>query len=279
MPADAPTGPAWLFCPGTQPERFQRAAQEADVAVLDLEDAVPLADKDRARRVVSSAVKSLDPARTVVRVNALDTAAGLGDLHALRETPLRYVMLPKVAAPLSNTDALGPLLFVGLCETARGVQTASSIADHPQCCGLAWGGQDLAADLGTTPLGRDGLTLHPTGHYARMRLRYAAAASGIAAVDTVWTAIKDEQGLQQEAQEAADLAFDGKLVIHPRQVPVVRTAFGRASAGELAWAHHVIQAFESSTLSDSGVVVVDGEMVDAPVVARARTLLSKHGSR
>ncbi|WP_052665776.1 HpcH/HpaI aldolase/citrate lyase family protein [Nitriliruptor alkaliphilus] len=270
-----PPGPAWLFCPGDRPDRYAKAAAAADVVILDLEDAVAHDAKASARGSVVAALGAgdLDPARVVVRINPLESRWGLDDLATLRDTDLPTVMLPK-AAGVIDPAVFGHLTVVALCETARGITTAHQVAASAPCVAIAWGGQDLAADLGAPPLDASTGDLHVSGHHARMAVRFAAAAADIPAIDTVRTDVNDEEGLRREARGATEMGYVGKLVIHPRQVDPIREAF-LPSDDDLAWARRVEQALETH---DTGVLLVDGEMVDAPVVARARRTLARAGA-
>lgn len=267
-------GPALLFCPASRPERFGKAAAAADVLVLDLEDSVAPAAKEAARDSVMRVLASgrLNSDTTMVRVNGLNTAWGRDDLIALRASSLRTVMLPMAERCLPE-ESLGDLGAVAICESARGVLTALDLADSPRCVGLAWGGQDLAANLGAPTLGRARGNLHRSGEYARMAVRYAAAAANIPAIDAVRTDIEDDKGLAGESRQAAELGYAGKLVIHPRQVPIVRASF-RPTDEALGWARRVIAGFADG---NEGVVLIDGEMVDTATVGRAVRLLALVG--
>lgn len=275
MRATAPPGPAWLFCPGDRPDRFAKAADAADAVVLDLEDAVAPDRKDAARDAVVQASRSLDPRRTIVRVNPPGGPWGDRDLAAIRTTRLRTVMLPKAESTAAFTAA-ADLAVIALCETAAGVLAAASLAADPRCVAVAWGGQDLAHDLASEPLGPDG-RLHPTGRFAREQVRFAAAAAGRAAIDTVRVDLDDEEGLAREATAAASAGFHAKLVIHPRQVSPVRVAF-RPTDQEITEARRIVDAAHAAAAEGRGVVLLDGRMVDRPVVARAERVLELAGA-
>lgn len=260
-------GPTLLFCPGDRPERFDKALDRADAVILDLEDAVPAERKDTARTAVVDALRDgLDPDRTLVRVNAAGSPWARDDVAALDDTPLRAVMLSKAEPSSVDIDA-HRWQFVALVETPLGIVRAAEVAAAPGCVGVAWGGQDLATSLGAPPLdGHD--ALHETGRHARMVVRFAAAARGLPAVDTVRTRIDDDEGLTHEAAQAAQAGFAAKLVVHPRQVDIVRRAF-RPTDHEVARARRIVDA------TIDGVGMLDGEMLDAPVIAHARTVLRR----
>src|SRR6476469_8547918 len=139
-------GPTLLFCPGSRPDRFDKAAARADVVILDLEDAVGPAEKDSARSAVEIALPALDP-NTIVRLNATNTPWHQADADAVRRAGGSWVMLPKTGTP-QELRPLADLNVIALCETAAGVLAAPTIATEPNCAALLWGGEDLIADLG-----------------------------------------------------------------------------------------------------------------------------------
>ncbi|WP_110180349.1 HpcH/HpaI aldolase/citrate lyase family protein [Nocardioides solisilvae] len=257
----------WLFVPGDRPERFDKAAAAgADVVVLDLEDAVAPAQRPDARDAVAAWLPTAGVS-CAVRVNAgADRAA---DVAALAGLPGPVVV---VAAKAEDPDDLAGLLAalpsgstaVALVETARGVLAAPALAAVPGVVRLAVGTFDLAAELGVDP--EDATALAAT----RGALVLASAAAGLAGpVDGVTAALDDPDLLTRDTAASARLGFAGKLCIHPRQVPVVRAAFAPAD-DEVRWAERVLAAAQ-----DDGVAVVDGRMVDKPVVDRARRVLSR----
>jgi citrate lyase subunit beta/citryl-CoA lyase len=267
-------GPAILFCPGDRPDRFAKAAARADAVILDLEDAVAPEDKPAARASVLDALPSLDPARTIVRINALDSPWGhddAGALRALAAPPL--VMLPKARAA-ADLDALAPLAVIALCETAEGVLAAPSIARAATCAGLMWGSEDLVADLGGRPgRGPDGRYRAVLEH-ARSTVLLAAAAAGRPAIDTVLVDLDDLDTLRADAEYAAAAGFTAKACVHPDQVDPVRAAFA-ATPAEVEWATGVLRAAEGR----AGVFRHRGRMIDAPVLAAARAVLARRPSR
>jgi citrate lyase subunit beta / citryl-CoA lyase len=265
-------GPAVLFCPGDRPDRFLRGAEIGDTLILDMEDGVLPERKSYARSQVVAALRQLDPARTVVRINSLASPWAEEDLEALSATDVSVIMLPKTQST-SDLDHVRGFFVIALCETAMGVLAAPDIARHERCVALSWGGQDLAADLGSRPLLMDG-SLHPTGRFAREWISFSAAAAGVAAIDTVRTDLDDDAGLRQEAHLAATGGYIGKLVLHPRQATIVREAF-QPSAPELEDARAIVRAANEGRKAGRGVVVHEGRMLDRPIVARANALLKR----
>jgi citrate lyase subunit beta / citryl-CoA lyase len=262
------TGPSLLFCPASRPERFGKAVNAADSVILDLEDGVAPADKEVARLCVVDALTRLDPARTIVRINPPGTPWFRRDVEALRATDVRTILLPKAADP-SVLEDLGPWRVIALCETAAGVLNAPALARSATCAGLFWGAEDLTADLGgRRSRGNDGRYLGFAEH-ARSTVRLAAAAAGVPAIDAVYLFLEDDDGLAAEAAQAADWGFSAKAALHPRQVPIIRSAF--APPPELLeWAEAVLEASTTKT----GAFRFRGQMVDEPLVAHARSVVS-----
>ncbi|EOD63686.1 HpcH/HpaI aldolase/citrate lyase family protein [Amycolatopsis vancoresmycina] len=246
----------FLFVPGDRPDRFDKAVTSgADVVILDLEDAVGPAAKDSAR---ASADAWLENHRAVVRINAPGTPwfAADAELVAARGVP---VVVPKAETP---GVLAGFREVVALVETAAGVERAAELAAVPSVTRLAFGSVDLAAELGVAPEDREPFA------YARSRLVIASAAAGLAPpVDGVTANLGDDAELEADVRYARRLGFGGKLCIHPRQVPVARAAFA-PTAAEREWARRVLTAGDS-------VSVVDGRMVDKPVLDRARRILGE----
>lgn len=258
---------SYLFVPGDRPERFAKAvAAGADVVIIDLEDAVAPAQKGVARDHIAQWLHA--GGRAWVRVNAADTPWYADDLALLALPGLLGVCLPK-AGEADTVAALAERLPEGvhilpIIESARGVWNAGDIAAAPRVQRLAFGSVDFQQDCGI--LG-DGLELL----YARSRLVLASAMAGLAApVDGVTLALEDADALQADVHAARQLGFGGKLCVHPRQVPGINQGFA-PTAQERQWAQRVVAAAEAQPTL--GAVSVDGKLIDAPVVLRARRLL------
>lgn len=265
--AEFAMGPALLFCPADRPDRYEKAAERADAVILDLEDAVSPGAKDFAREAV--AVSQLDPARTMVRVNPVDTDELAPDLVALRRTGYHTVMLAKTEHP-SQLAALAGYDVVALIETAAGVLNAAAIAAEANVVGLMWGAEDLVASLGGTS------SRFPDGRYrnvagqARSTVLLAAGGNGKAAVDAIYANIPDLDGLKAEAADAVASGFSATACIHPSQVEVIRAEY-LPSEADLAWAHSVLAAAEN----ERGVFQFEGQMVDGPILKHAQKLLRR----
>jgi len=269
-----------LFSPGDRPELMRKApGAGADVLVFDLEDAVAPDAKAEARAATREVLSdgAFDPdAEVCVRVNAGDAARA--DLDALLRADVRLdaLMAPKVTAggevetvaELAR-EAGRDLPVFAVVENAAGVLAAPEIARAADTGALAFGAEDLAVDLGATRTDEGTEVL-----YARERVVLSAAAAGVDAVDTVYTDFEDEAGLAADAEFAATLGFDGKLAIHPAQVPVINAAFAPDEAA-VEWARRVLDARDDAEAENRGVFEVDGEMVDAPVIARAERIVRR----
>lgn len=267
-----PSGPALLFCPGSRPDRFAKAAARADVVILDLEDAVASEDKSAAREAVACALPKLDLARTIVRVNPLDTEWGRADVAACAAAGV--LMLPKAEDPRALAE-LGDVRVLAICETAAGVLAAPDIARTPACAGLMWGGEDLVASCGGHASRRHDGTYHDVVRHARAAVLLAAAAAGKTAVDGVVLAIDDLDTVASEAAEAVSVGFVAKACIHPDHVPAIRAAFA-PSADELAWASRLLDA---AAVAGSGVFAHEGRMVDEPVLRHAQAIVARAPAR
>ncbi|MGN6200626.1 HpcH/HpaI aldolase/citrate lyase family protein, partial [Humibacter sp.] len=267
-------GPALLFCPADRPDRYAKAAAAADTVILDLEDAVARDGKDAARRALRTASDAgLRPEATIVRVNATETGEHEADIRAVLDTPFRTLMLPK-AESVDQVERLGSAIddvrVVALCESPLGVVHAEELAASDAVIAMTWGAEDLAAAIGGTSSRRDDGRYRDVARHARARVLIAAAAFGKPAYDTVHLDIADEDGLAQEAADAAASGFAGALCIHPRQVAVLRGAFA-PSADAIAWAHEVMDA---ASRAGNGVFTVRGRMVDEPLMRQARSILN-----
>ncbi|PSP16876.1 CoA ester lyase [Halobacteriales archaeon QH_10_67_13] len=259
-----------LFSPGDQPDLLRKAPETgADVLVFDLEDGVG-PDKSRARAVVAEALAEIDPdVELCVRVNP--PGSGLeADAAALSGAPTPdSVMIPKVDGPAEIEAVVevfeADLPVLALLETAAGVLHAEAIARAEPVEGLLLGAEDLAADTGA----RRSETGEGIAH-ARGQVVLAAAAAEINAIDTLYTDFEDREGLAADTERAATFGFDGKMAIHPAQVPVINEAF-TPDPEDIEWARRVLEAADR----EAGVFAVDGEMIDAPLLAQAERTLDR----
>ena len=267
---------SWLFTPATRPDRFAKAAEAgADVAILDLEDAVAPKDKDSARANAFEYLLAKTPAagRRALRINGLDTKAGIADVQGLleREVAPDYLILPKTesAGHLQILDRLLTVAkvstkLVGIVESARGLSAIESIARAtPRLAGLMLGAADMAADLGAD-------TAWEPLSFARGRLIAACAFAGVTAIDAPFFDVHDADGLSLETARAVALGFRSKAAIHPGQVPALNAAL-TPDKGAVEKARAVLAA------NVAGVGLVDGQMIDEAVARKARRTLGAAG--
>src|SRR4051794_38925953 len=262
---------SYLFVPATDEHRVDKAlASAAHAVIVDLEDAVAEDRKEEARALVVRRLRAARPrGAQLVRINGLDSAHARADLQAVDGLALDGLVVPKAEPqPLQALAPSGPPV-VALVETAIGLRRAFETASRPRVSHLMLGTVDLAAQLGATP-GPDGTELL----HARSTLVVDAIAAGLVGpIDGPCTAIDDERALRAETVAAKALGFAAKACIHPGQLETVHDVFA-PTEHELGWARRVVAAAEGGR----GAVAVDGQMVDAPVVARARRLLAAYES-
>lgn len=265
-----------LFVPGDRPDRMEKALSSgADALILDLEDAVALSAKPAARVAVAAFLRrEARPVTLLVRINPLDGGLADDDLAAVLPARPDGLMLPKsvsadsVATLAAKCDV--PILPIA-AETPAGVFGLGgygAVADR--LLGLTWGAEDLPAAIGaSTAREADGGYTAPY-QLVRSLTLFGAHAAGVAAIDTVYPAFRDLDGLAAYAARARRDGFSGQMAIHPAQVPVINAAFTPTEA-EVADARAVIDAFAASP--DAGVLTLDGRMIDRPHLVQARRVL------
>ncbi len=277
-----------LFVPGNRPERIPKAvATGADAVIVDLEDAVPLDEKQKARQAVKEALHQHRHRKLWVRINGPDTKWIHEDITAVMTGGIGGIMVPKLETPsqvdwvydrISETIKkrdieLDDIFFVPMVETALSVENVFGIArasvKHSRLAMLAFGAADFTADLG--------INLSNTGDelmYPRARIAVASRAAGARPpLDSPYMIdIKDRDGLKKDAGRARNLGFQGKLCVHPIQVDVVNDVFSPNQA-EIDMATRVLTAYEAAIKEGKGVVQLDGKLVDPPVVERARQIM------
>jgi citrate lyase subunit beta / citryl-CoA lyase len=282
-----------LFMPGDSERKIAKALEcAADALILDLEDSVAPDRKPTARDLcrVTLANGSAGP-KLFVRVNPLDTPDAVADLAAVMQGGPFGIVVPKcqsardlvrlgdVLTVLEAREGLPPGSTVVLpivMETGSAMLNSGSYAETqvPRLFGMMWGGEDLAADLGAKTNRDETGRYAPPYQLARTMCLYAAAATGSAPIDAVFTDIRNEKGLEEEAVAAARSGFVAKAAIHPAQVEVINQAF-MPSAHDVAHARKVVDAFESA--GGTGVAVLDGRMLDRPHHRAALRVLAAAG--
>lgn len=269
-----------MFVPGNNPGMMADAhIYGPDSIMLDLEDSVTMAEKDAARLLVYNALKSVDYGNTemVVRINPLNTPYGKKDIEAVVKAGVHVIRMPKtetaeevreVECEIERVEqelgCVGRTKIMAAIESAIGVVNAYDIAiASPRMMGIALGAEDYCANLKTqrTP-GGDELRL------ARETIVVAARAAGIDALDTVYSNLNDMETFRNEVEYIKTLGFDGKSIINPRQIEVVNEVFAPKEK-DIAKARAIIAAIKEAEAKGSGVIAVNGKMVDRPVVIRA----------
>ncbi|MCE8537803.1 CoA ester lyase [Ruegeria pomeroyi] len=264
-----------LYIPGSKERALDKARSlPVDAIIFDLEDAVAADEKDNARETLKAALAQggYGARVKIVRINGLDTPWGRADAEAVREMDTDVVLLPKVGSA-ADVDALaaitGDLPIWAMMETPRGMLNAAQIAAHPLLTGFVMGTNDLAKEL-QTRFRADRLPMMTSLGLCLL----AAKAEGLIAIDGVYNAFKDDEGLAAECAQGRDMGFDGKTLIHPAQVDIANAAFAPSEA-EIDLARRQIAAFAEVEASGQGVAVVDGKIVENLHVATARETLAK----
>lgn len=267
-----------LYLPASNDRALTKAAElPADALILDLEDAVAPDDKlaARARLPAILAERRYGEREVVVRVNGLDTPWGEDDLRVLATAGADALLLPKIDGPddiqataerLEQADAPAGLTLWGMLETPSGVLNAAAIAAHSRVRVLVMGNEDLAKALRVDAGGERGGLLHAMSHCV-----LAVRASGREILDGVYTTLDDEAGLQSVCEQGRALGFDGKTLIHPRQIGTANRVFG-PSPEAIEQARRIVEDWDHA--SGRGVIVVDGRMIEWLHVAEARRLLA-----
>ena len=280
------------FVPGANEKMLHKSlALEADSLVLDLEDAVTPENKDSARETVTDWLKNVDFGRQerMVRMNPLDTPWGVTDLEVtMQGRPDSYLVpkvktcddLLKIDTTLSRMEKEcgyppGEVKLVVLAtETPEGLLNIKDFGSCPRIDALSWGAEDLSAAIGARRnRGEDGTFLE-VFRYARIMTLLAATAAGVQPLDTVFVDIRDSEGLRRECVEGAWMGFTGKITIHPNQIETVNAVF-TPSAEEIAESHELLAAFEENQKAGKMAFSFKGQMVDAPHLTRARTILDR----
>lgn len=270
-----------MFVPGNNPGMMQDAfIYGPDSIMLDLEDSVTMAEKDAARLLVHNALKTIDYGNTemVVRINPLNTAYGKKDVEAVVKAGVHVIRMPKtetaeevreVEREIERVEkeigCLGRTKIMAAIESTLGIVNAYEIAvASERMMGIALGAEDYCANLKTqrSPEGTELL-------FARQQIVVAARAAGIDALDTVYSNLNDMETFRKEVELVKQLGFDGKSIINPRQIEIVNEVFAPTEKA-IEKAKTIIAAIKEAEKRGSGVIAVNGKMVDRPVVIRAQ---------
>lgn len=274
-----------MFVPGNNPGMMADAhIYGPDSIMLDLEDSVSMAEKDTARLLVHNALKTIDYGDTemVVRINPLNTPYGKKDIEAVVKAGVHVVRMPKtetaeevreVEREIEKVEkeigCLGRTKIMAAIESALGVVNAYDIAiASPRMMGIALGAEDYCANLKTQrSQGGDELRL------ARETIVVAARAAGIDALDTVYSNLNDMETFRNEVEYIKTLGFDGKSIINPRQIEVVNEVFA-PKPKDIEKARAIVAAIKEAEKKGSGVIALNGKMIDRPVVIRAERTIN-----
>jgi len=266
-----------LYIPAANARAMEKAASlPVDAIIFDLEDAVTPDAKAQARVLLAEALERHDYGARVklLRINGFDTGLAEADLDAVQRMKVDAVLLPKVNGPedVARLDtALGEtdMAIWAMMETPLGILNAAQIAFGPRMQGFVMGTNDLAKELGI----RNRPDRMPMQSSLQMAL-LAARAAGIVAVDGVYNAFKDQEGLSRECEDGRDMGFDGKSLIHPAQVAIANAVFAPGQ-DEVELARRQIKAYAAAKAEGKGVAVVDGKIVENLHVATAEVTLAK----
>jgi citrate lyase subunit beta / citryl-CoA lyase len=279
---------SWMFVPGHRQKMIDKALTlNTDAVMLDIEDGVAPSEKDAARSLIGEALgrerAPNSPAR-FVRVNAIGHERMDADLDAVVRPGLDGVVLPKVEAPeevrkvdsvlkareLENKIERGSVRLLIAIESPRGLLNASIIAaSSPRIVGLMFGAEDFGREMGL-PTKREGEAQEML--YARSAMVVAAASAHVQAIDGVWVDLKDADGLNSFARQSRRLGFSGMSLIHPSQIDPINAVFS-PTREEIDYAKQVVKAFEEANARGDGSVAFGGQLIDRPIVERARRTL------
>lgn len=279
-----------MFVPGNNPGMIRDAhIYGSDCIMFDLEDSVSINEKDAARFLVYKALTSLKYGKKelVVRINDLGSGLGVTDLEAMVRAQPDVIRLPKTETAQDVTDCEteiariereiglpeGKTKMMAAIESAKGVLNAYDIArSSSRLIGIALGAEDYVTDLRTTR-SPEGIELL----FARSMIVNAARAAGIAALDTVYSDVNNEEGFIAEATLIKKLGFDGKSIINPRQIEPLHRVF-TPTEKDIIKAKAIMEAIAEAELRGSGVASLNGKMIDKPVVERARYMIERASS-
>ncbi len=266
MPQQREDRRSYLFVPGDRPDRFAKAAQSgAERIILDLEDAVGAAHKVSARASVAQWLAR--GGGGLIRINGTDTPWFEDDVAMALSSPMDGLILPKASA--ASVTALSRVIqsksqAIALIESVAGIVEIHAVASNPVICRLAFGSVDFALDSG---IASDGEEVNAV----RTELTIASRYAGLPApIDGVSTTLNDPEAIALDVARARRFGFGGKLAIHPRQIAAIHQGFLPLNS-EIAWAREVLGALAAS---GDGVIAHAGEMLDKPVIERARRIVA-----
>jgi citrate lyase subunit beta / citryl-CoA lyase len=276
---------SFLFAPGNHPRRVEKAfSLDADAVILDLEDACPVAEKVATRSTVVAACQSRRTCLGYVRVNATSTEYGYGDIVAVVHTGLDGIVLPKVETAdeikavdwvMTNLEKerslpIGAVDVIPIIETGKGMANIRAItAASTRVKRIAFGAGDFTLDM-NMEWSRSEIELFA---YRSECVLASRAAEIEPPIDTVWTDLKDAIGFTDSVRQIRSLGFQGKMCIHPEQVPIANAVLS-PSAEQIDWSRRVVEAFETAEAAGSASIQLAGKFIDYPIVHRARRVLA-----
>jgi citrate lyase subunit beta/citryl-CoA lyase len=270
-----------LFVPGDRPDRMEKAlGVGADALILDLEDAVAQTAKAEARKAVADFLNANSQARLWVRVNPLDSPENEKDLVAILSAHPDGIVLPKaeggasvdeLSRRLSERGNVTTRILAIATETPAAMFQLGSYGGAKRLDALTWGAEDLPAAIGAVTSREEDGRFTPPYELARALCLFGAAAAGVAAIETVYPAFRDLEGLAAFAARARRDGFTGMMAIHPDQIAVINAAF-TPSEEEVAHARAVVAAFEANP--EAGALSLDGRMIDRPHLVQAQRILA-----
>ena len=278
-----------MYVPGDSEAKIAKISSlSADAYILDLEDAVALASKSRAREQVRAALGEMGERENLwVRVNAQATGLLMADLDAVIRPGLAGIVVPKIETELevrildwlltqfevAGGLAPGSTPIMPIIETALGVTNLREIAEaSSRIYCLAFGSGDYGLDLGVDwSISPEAVTAHLVAAKAAL-IRVSRAAGLLPPHDSVYVQLGDPDGLRRESELASNLGFGGKHAIHPEQIRVIQESF-RPTEAQIKWARQVVERFEESEAGGVAALRVDGLFVDYPIAAKARRIL------
>lgn len=287
LPRAVPVWRALLFMPGDDRRKIEKAAVlDVDAVIMDLEDGVALSRKDAARTSVAEALRSLDFGRAsrLVRINPVGSAFWRDDLEAVLPARPDGIVLPKAEDGAHIRDVSGlmsegersdglpakHIMLLPIIETAQGVVLLREIASaDTRLAALIFGAEDLVGDIGATRT-RDGEEVQ----YARSAVVLHAKAQRLSAIDTPFVHLSDDEGLRLETERGLRMGYTGKLAIHPHQVEIIQQVY-TPDLETIERAHSLVQAYAAHQALGSGVFVVDGKMIDMPMIRSAQAVLER----
>jgi citrate lyase subunit beta/citryl-CoA lyase len=265
-----------LYVPGNNAKMIAKSATlDSDSVILDLEDAVPDAQKAEARSLVKRLTAEIDWGRKelCVRINPLGSRELAKDLAALsRLERIDVVVIPKAEGDCSSIGRATGKALIPIIETAKGLTHIEEVAGSKRVAALTFGAADYAHSVGGS------VSAYLNNETVKTLLVATAKSHGAEAVDNVFFDLNDIEGFRREASAARSLGFTGKQVIHPSQIPVANEVFAPTKE-ELEWAQRVLAEFQSATRKNRGAIKIDGKLVDAVHYRLAKDLLERSGPR